>query len=302
MPTAPRWIDSHCHIEEPLQDPAELAGILRRAAEAGVERLVCVGTDLDSSRASVALAERVSTEVADGRRPLVYSTVGLHPHDASDGLEPVAALLEALTGGGAAALAGGTPAGGGRGGSPAAASAGGRLAGSVVGVGECGLDYYYEHSPREAQREVFAAQIRLATRLGLTLVVHTRDAWDETVEILEREGVPPSTIIHCFTGGPAQARRCLDLGAFLSFSGIVTFKNAVELREAARLCPADRLLVETDSPFLAPVPFRGKPNEPAHVAVVGEAVAMLRGVSAGELAETTRVNAERAFALAPARS
>jgi TatD DNase family protein len=288
----PRWIDSHCHIQEPLQDRTGLDGLLGRAGQACVERVICIGTDLESSRAAVGLAQRVSGTrsgglAGDGRGgavgglPLVYATVGLHPHDAVDGLEGVAALLEELAGGAAGARTGHRP-------------------GSLVGIGECGLDFYYEHSPREVQREVFAGQVRLANRLGLALVVHTRDAWDDTIAILRAEGPPASTIIHCFTGGPAEARRCLDLGAHLSFSGIVTFKNAAAVREAAQLCPADRLLVETDSPFLAPVPYRGKPNEPALVTVVGEAVAALRGVRPGELGVTTSANAERVFGLAPA--
>ena len=124
-------------------------------------------------------------------------------------------------------------------------------------MGECGLDYYYEHSPRDAQRRAFAEQIALAGDHDLALVIHTRDAWPETFDILGAEGVPERTVFHCFTGGPEEARRCLDLGAWLSFSGIVTFKAAADLREAAALCPLDRMLVETDSPYLAPVPHRG---------------------------------------------
>ena len=135
----------------------------------------------------------------------------------------------------------------------------------LVAVGECGLDYHYDHSPRDAQRTAFAEQIALAQRHGLALVIHARQAWDDLFDVLEAEGVPERTVLHCFTGGPEEARRCLDAGMFVSFSGIVTFKNAVEVREAAALCPLDRLLVETDSPFLAPAPHRGKANEPAFV-------------------------------------
>jgi TatD DNase family protein len=167
----------------------------------------------------------------------------------------------------------------------------------VVAVGECGLDYYYDHSPRELQREAFAAQIELATSLGLALVVHTRDAWDETFDILRSVGVPERWVLHCFTGGPDEARRGLELGAALSFSGIVTFKNAGQIREAAALCPVDRLLVETDSPFLAPVPHRGKTNTPALVPVVGAAVAAVRDVPTGVVEEATWQNAARLFGL-----
>jgi TatD DNase family protein len=139
-----------------------------------------------------------------------------------------------------------------------------------------GVDYYYDHSPRDVQRAAFAAQIQLAHERRLPLIVHTRDAWADTFDVFAAEGVPASTIFHCFTGGPEEAQRCLDLGAYLSFSGIVTFKSATELHAAARLCPADRLLAETDSPYLAPVPHRGRPNQPAYVTHVVAALAALR--------------------------
>ena len=126
-------------------------------------------------------------------------------------------------------------------------------------------------------------------------MVHTRDAWSDTFEVFDSVGMPKNTIIHCFTGGAGEARKCLDRGAYLSFSGIVTFKNAVDVQEAAKLCPLDRLLVETDSPFLAPVPHRGKPNEPAHVAIVGTAIADLKGVAVAEVATATTANARRVF-------
>ena len=166
-----------------------------------------------------------------------------------------------------------------------------------VAVGECGLDYHYDHSPRGVQREAFAAQVALANRLALPLVIHTREAWDDTFDILDAEGVPARTIFHCFTGGPDEARRCLDLGGHLSFSGIVTFPSADDLRAAATLCPLDRLLVETDSPYLAPVPLRGRRNEPANVAVVGAAVAEARGTTTENVAAATLSNARVAFRL-----
>ena len=194
----------------------------------------------------------------------VWATAGVHPHDAKEGWEGLEDLL-------------GEP--------------------EVVAVGECGLDYHYDHSPRDVQREAFAAQIALAHRHGMALVVHTREAWDDTLAILAEGGVPDRTVIHCFTGGPGEARRCLDLGAHLSFSGIVTFPGAPEVRDAAVLCPLDRLLVETDSPFLAPVPHRGRPNQPAHVAVVGEAIASARGLSPEVVAERTWANACSVYGL-----
>ena len=191
-------------------------------------------------------SSRAAIEVArrfDG----VWATAGVHPHDAKDGWDGLEALLAEP---------------------------------EVVAVGECGLDYHYDHSPASVQRESFAAQIALAHAHDLALVVHTREAWDDTFAILAAEGVPERTVIHCFTGGPDEARRCLDLGAHLSFSGIVTFKGAPEVREAVALCPLDRLLVETDSPFLAPVPHRGRPNQPAYVtAWSGDAVAGVLGLT-----------------------
>jgi TatD DNase family protein len=196
------------------------------------------------------------------RHPEVWATVGLHPHEAQHGTEQLLPFVDQPR---------------------------------VVAIGECGLDYYYEHSDRDSQRRAFAEQIQLAHQHDLTLVVHTRDAWEETLDILDGEGVPTNTVMHCFSGGPDDARRCLDRGMYLSFSGIVTFKNAADLRDAALVCPEDRLLVETDSPYLAPVPHRGRQNQPAFVAVVGTAIAKLRGVEPEHLAAATSHNARRAF-------
>jgi TatD DNase family protein len=226
------------------------------AVAAGVTRMVDVGTDAATSAAAIGLARS-----ADG----VYATVGLHPHDASAGTAGIVELLR----------------------SPDPV---------VVAVGECGLDFYYEHSPRDVQREVFAEQVELARRLDLALVVHSRDAWEETFGVLG-ENPPDRLVLHCFTGGPAEARRALDLGAYLSFSGMVTFKNAGPVREAAALCPPDRLLVETDTPYLAPVPHRGKPNRPEWVPLVGAALAAARAEAPEAVEEATWANAERAFRL-----
>jgi TatD DNase family protein len=165
----------------------------------------------------------------------------------------------------------------------------------VIAVGEAGLDYYYDHSPRDHQRIAFAEQIAIAHEMNLPLIIHTRDAWDETFDILEAETVPTRTIFHCFTGGPDEARRCLDLGAYLSFSGIVTFKSATDVAEAAVLCPPDRLLVETDSPYLAPVPRRGQANRPENVTLVGTHIAHLRNMQPVDVAHLTSHNARIAF-------
>jgi TatD DNase family protein len=247
------WADSHCHID---YDGVGWSAI-DDARATGVERIITIGTDAESSAAAIATAD-----AHEG----VWSTVGLHPHDAVDGVHGIAELLD--------------PPG------P-----------KVVAVGECGLDYYYDHSPRDVQRDAFAAQIRLARARNLALVVHTRDAWEDTFEILSGEGVPQRWVLHCFSGGPDEAKRGLEMGAFLSFSGIVTFKSAVEVREAAAICPLNRLLVETDSPYLSPVPYRGKPNRPAWVPLVGAAVAEARRVPAEVVEQATWKNTAEVFRL-----
>ena len=217
--------------------------------------MITVGCDLLSSK----LAIEVASAFDD-----VWATAGVHPHDASGGIEGIAELLA----------------------DP-----------NVVAVGECGLDYHYDNSPREVQREVFVQQIALAHEHDLALVVHTREAWEDTFAILGSEGVPSRTVIHCFTGGPEEAQKCLELGAWLSFSGIVTFPGAPEVLSAATLCPLDRLLVETDSPFLAPVPHRGKPNRPALVPVVGAAIAAAKGIDVEDVANVTWKNAAMVYRL-----
>jgi TatD DNase family protein len=248
------WFDNHCHVDDD-RIPGGTEGALAAAREAGVTGFITVGTDAARSEAAIAVAAAHDD---------VWATVGLHPHDAVNGVESIVPLLDRP---------------------------------KVVAVGECGLDYHYDHSPRPVQREAFAAQIALAHTRRLPLVIHTRAAWDDTFAVLAAEGVPASTIFHCFTGGPEEARRCLDLGAFLSFSGIVTFKTADDLRAAAALCPTDRLLVETDAPYLAPIPHRGKRNQPAFVPIVGAALAEVRGVNVTEIEDDTRANAWVAFRL-----
>ena len=249
--TTRHWADSHVHLfslEEGPDTP------LDRARAAGIDHFVCVGTDLETSQACVALA---------GEHPDVAAVVGLHPHEAihlaaqRDGIEALVA------------------------------------APGVVGVGEAGFDLYYEHSPKPAQEDAFRWQVALAHSADRTLVIHTRDAWDDTFRVLEAEGVPARTVLHCFTGGPAEAERALALGCHLSFSGIITFKNAEGLRAAAALAPLDRVLVETDAPYLAPVPHRGRANEPGYVSLVGEALADAMGRDPDEVAAATRATTRR---------
>ena len=244
------WIDAHCHLQLEDRGPTPEEAVARAVA-AGVERMVCIGTDLATSREAVRLA---------GVFPEVWATVGLHPHDASKLGEEWDGLVE---------LAG---------------------AERVVGIGEAGFDLYYRHSEPDAQDEAFRAQVRLAKERELPLIIHSRDAWAETFGVLESEGVPARTVFHCFTGGPAEAERALALGCWLSYSGIVSFKTADDLRAAAAITPPDRLLVETDAPFLAPVPHRGKTNEPAFLPAVGAALAAARNEPVEVVADTTRFN------------
>src|SRR5262245_3455730 len=265
-----RWTDDHCHlgwdVDEQV-DAAEVDAMVAEALDAAVERLVTVGTDALRSAEAVRAAAR--------HPGVVWATVGLHPHEARHGLDGVVDLL-------------------------GEAGPSGRGSGEhslVVAVGECGLDYHYDHSPRPAQRAMFAAQIVLAHERDLALVIHTREAWDATFAILDAEGTPARTLFHCFTGGPDEVRSCLDRGAYVSFSGIVTFRAADDVREAAATCPLERLLVETDSPYLAPVPYRGRPNRPALVPLVGAAVADVKGVPVEAVAEATWANAERVYGL-----
>jgi TatD DNase family protein len=249
------WVDSHCHLQLAGGD-AHVA----RARAAGVDWMVCVGTDLATSQEALELAAQHSN---------VYAAVGLHPHEASS-LAAEWEMLEPLVS------------------DP-----------RCVGVGEAGFDLYYEHSPRAEQETAFRWQIRLASKLRKPLVIHSRDAWDDTFRVLDDEGVPSPAIFHCFTGGPAEAEAALERGCYLSFSGIVSFRNAESLRDAARLAPLDRLLVETDSPYLAPEPYRGKENEPAYVVAVGEALARARGASVDDIAAVTRANAASVFGVRP---
>jgi TatD DNase family protein len=193
----------------------------------------------------------------------IYATVGVHPHDAAKATPETFAAMEVL--------AGDTKA---------------------LAIGEIGLDYHYDFSPRDVQREVFVAQLKLAGKAGKPIAIHTREAWDDTLLVL-RDHWSGVGIIHCFSGGPAEARQALDLGFYLSFGGVITFPKAEALREAARMAPEDRLLVETDAPYLAPVPKRGKRNEPAFMVETVQRLAEVRGVAPERIAETTTANFER---------
>jgi TatD DNase family protein len=249
------FIDTHTHVHGAEFD-ADRDQALTRARSAGVEVCLAIGTDVEDSRRAVELA---------GKHPDVYAAVGVHPHEAA---KVTAAELDGLA----------------------------RVAESdrVVAWGETGLDYYYEHSPKDVQRARFADQIGLAARLGLPLVIHTRDAWDETFQILD--GRPHhGGVFHCFTGEWEHAEAAIGRGFFISFSGIVTFAKAQALQAVAGRVPLDRVLIETDCPFLAPVPHRGTRNEPAFVALVAQKLADLRGEPVEEIARCSRDNARRCF-------
>jgi TatD DNase family protein len=259
------WLDSHCHLTAD-DYAADRAEVLARARAARVSTVLAIGSGYGAAR----LAE--AAELA-AHEPDVFATAGVHPHEARELDDAARARLRA-------ALA--CP--------------------RVVAVGECGLDYWYENSPRAAQREAFAFQVALARELGLPVSIHVRDrgedAYRELLEIWRAEGAGAvQGVLHCYTGSLAFARQGLDAGLCVSFSGIVTFKKAAALREVARALPLEALLVETDAPFLAPEGQRGRRNEPAFVARVGEALAALHGVDAETVAQSTAATARRLFRL-----
>jgi TatD DNase family protein len=252
-------IDSHAHIQG-KEYAGEVEAVIERARTAGVEKIIVVGGagDMSSNTEAVALAARFEN---------VYATVGMHPHDAKDvSAEDLAKLRELI------------------------------VHSKVVAVGETGLDYYYSHSPHDVQRRVFTQFIYMARETRLPIVVHEREAAVESAELLRREGAGELRgVIHCFTGDYNAARAYLDLGFYLSFTGIITFKNAEPLREVVRRVPLERMLVETDSPYLTPVPHRGKRNEPAYVRWVAEMIARIKAICLEEVAETTTGNAAALF-------
>jgi TatD DNase family protein len=250
--------DTHCHLDYLARD-GDLEDVIARARAAGVTTMITICTKLSEFDAVRTIAEGHAG---------IYCSVGVHPHEADvEGQNDTRRLVA-------------------RANHP-----------KVVGIGETGLDYYYEHAPRHRQQESFRAHITAAQETGLPLIVHTRDADEDTAEIL-REGRgkgPYSGVLHCFTAGPALAKAALDLGLYISISGIVTFRKAEALRAVVRDIPLDRLLIETDAPYLAPEPKRGKRNEPAFVAHTAAAVAQVKQLSVNDLAEITAANARRLF-------
>lgn len=264
--------DSHAHLDTAAFDP-DRKDALRRARAAGVETVVSIGMmdPEESWRRAFALVDELHPDGAphsDPALPQMYTTIGCHPHEAAGfddfgGKEKLAELTRRPR---------------------------------LVAVGEIGLDYHYDHSPREVQREVFRRQIRVARRLGLPVSVHHRDAEDDFLTIADEERLDQcGAVLHCFTAGEALCRAALERGFFVSFSGILTFRNAEDLRRTARLVPRDRLLVETDSPYLAPVPHRGRRCEPAMVVETARRLAEVRGEPLAELEAATDANFRRLF-------
>ncbi len=251
-------VDSHCHLD--FADLAEERdAVVARARAAGVATMLTIGTRLDEFPGVRAIAEAY---------PDIWCSVGAHPHEASDHATLSASDLATLA-----------------------------AHPRVVGIGETGLDFHYDHSPREVQERVFRTHIGASQLSGLPLIIHAREADDDVARVL-REERPPPGVLHCFSSGRALAEAALDLGFYISISGIITFRNADELRAIVRDVPLERLLVETDAPYLAPVPYRGRRNEPAYVAATATAVAALKGVEPEQLAAVTTENFFRLFAKA----
>ncbi len=252
-------IDSHCHIDDARYD-ADREAMIQRAQAEGVGHFVTIGCDLDTSRAAVALAQKHS---------FISATVGVHPHEVKLIQDNWYDELRTLA-----------------------------KSGRVVAYGEIGLDYHYDHSPRDVQRARFREQVRLACALKLPIVIHTREAQEDTIVILKEEKAGEvGGVFHCFSGDAWLAKDALDLGFYLSFSGVITFQNATMLRDIVKTVPLDRIMVETDAPYLTPVPNRGKRNEPAYVRHVADKIAELHGLTIQQVEDATTQNTKRLFAI-----
>jgi len=255
----PDFIDTHAHLDIlPLAE--DQPGAISRAEKAGVRQIITIGIDLASSKKSLGLAQQF---------PQVYAAVGIHPHDAKGASDEVYKELLELAG-----------------------------ISNVVAWGEIGLDFVKEYSPRDIQRDAFRQQIQMAGQVDLPIIIHNRDAHIETVEILREEAAGALRgVMHCFSGDTKVAKQVLDLGFFISVTGIITFPKAEVVKDVVRYVPLERLLIETDSPFLSPVPYRGKPNEPARVVHVAEEIARIKEMPLEEVARCTSANARDLFRL-----
>ena len=262
-PDLPALVDTHAHLDSSQYDSDRIA-VIERARKSGIRQILTVGCDLASSQASIALA----TEHGD-----IYASVGIHPHDALQGSEAGIAALRDLA----------------------------KSSAKVVAIGEIGLDFYRDRAPRDVQRDTFRRQIQLAREVNLPLIIHDRDAHDEIETILREEAAREiGGVLHCFSGDLAMARRCLDLGFYLSFPGTITYPANAAAREIVKIVPDDRLLIETDCPYLSPVPQRGKRNEPAFVRYTAKAIADLRGISESDVARLVRRNSYDLFQIGSA--
>lgn len=253
-------VDTHCHLNHP-DFARDLPDVLSRAREAGVRRVICPGYDLESSQSAVRLAARY---------PMISAAVGVHPHDAAlfshDAERAIRDLAVEHK--------------------------------CVVAIGETGLDYYRDLSPRDVQQDAYRRHIRLATDLGLPLIVHSRDAQQDVLEILSHEGLPPrGVVMHCLPGDGEFARAVVELGCYVGIAGPVTFRNAQQLQDIVRDLPLDRLLLETDAPYLAPHPYRGRRNEPSYLPLIAATVAQVLGLSASQVTTASTANARRIFGL-----
>lgn len=261
--------DTHCHFDS-LQDAREQ---LPRAYEAGLRGINVIGTDFQTTQRSIDVINLINNECEElGLTDFdAKATLGLHPHEAKFMMQQKSKLEKLLT----------------------------ENLELICGIGETGFDFYYEHSQVDDQIPSFIWQIDLAKQYDKALVIHTRDAWDQTFNLLDEQGWPTKTVFHCFTGGPEQANRCVENGAYISISGIATFKNAQDVRDAIEVVPIDKLLCETDSPWLAPVPYRGQSNEPAYLANVVELIIKVRqdryGESSEMITDALFTNAKKVF-------
>ena len=253
------FVDSHCHLDRLDLTPydGDLTAAIDAAKSRGVDRMLCIGIDMGNAKAVVDIASRYEG---------INASVGVHPMDVNDSLVNIDELRTLA------------------------------LSPEVVAIGETGLDYYYTKESAELQRESFALHLKLSSELGKPVIVHTRDARDDTISIIRQHGDSAvAGVLHCFTESWEMASQALDENYYISFSGIVTFKNAAALREVAKKVPLDRILIETDSPYLAPIPYRGKKNEPKYVVEVAECIAELRGLAVEEVAEITSTNFDKLF-------
>lgn len=255
-------VDTHAHLDLISRDSNQVTNVVRRASEAEVHALISVGIDLESSRKAVSFASKFGS---------VYASVGIHPNDADQFSEQALNELRQIAKGNK----------------------------KVVAWGEIGLDFYRKRTERDTQIKAFEAQIEAAASMSLPIIIHARQALSECIDVirsfLKKEDL--SGVFHCYSGDIDQAKKVLDLGFYISFTGVITFPKAEEARDVCKFVPLDRILIETDSPFLTPVPFRGKPNEPAYVRLVAEAMAKVKGISFDEVASCTTENAKDLFAL-----